>query len=305
MGGYLLRRLILLIPTFLGVTLVAFILLSLAPGDPARLLAGQEASPAAIEAFRRELGLDRPLPVQYVGFVANIVKGDLGRSYVTRRPVAEEIARRYPRTFTLAVVAVVLAFVFGISLGVVASIRPNSWLDNVTQLFAMASLSFPSFAIAFVLIFLFAVWLRLLPTVGLDRPEAIILPTISLAVSPMAYIARLTRASMLEVLQDDFVRTARAKGLSELPVFVRHALRNALLPVVTATGLSFAHALGGTVIVEQIFAINGVGKFMLDGIAARDMPIVISGMLVITGNFIGVLLLLDILNGVIDPRVRR
>jgi peptide/nickel transport system permease protein len=304
MGQYLLRRLVLLVPTFFGITLVAFILLSLAPGDPARMLAGQDADPATIQAIRDELGLDRPLPVQYLGFVADAVRADLGRSYVTRRPVSEEIARRYPRTFTLAVASVSIAFLLGVLLGVVAAIKPNSWLDNSTQLLAMTSLSVPGYALALVLIFIFAVRLRLLPTVGLDRPEALLLPTLSLALYPMAYIARVTRAGMLEVVESDFIRTARAKGLAERPVFLRHALRNALLPVATATGLTFAHALGGTVIIEQIFAINGVGKLMLDGIISRDMPIVIGAMLVITGNFIGVLLLLDILNGFIDPRVR-
>ena len=305
MGRYLLRRLVLLIPMFFGVTLVAFLLLHLAPGDPARLLAGSEADPATIEAIRAELGLDRPLPVQYLSFVGNIAQGDLGRSYTTRRPVADEIARRYPRTFAIAVGGVLLAFVLGVGLGVLASVKPNSALDNGSMLLALSALSFPGFALALVLIYVFAVRLRLLPTVGLDRPEALILPTISLALYPMAYIARLTRAGMLEVLQNDFVRTARAKGLGEPPVFLRHALRNALLPVATATGLSFAQALGGTVIVEQIFAINGVGKLMLEGISARDMPVVTAGMLVITGNFVAVLFLLDIVNGLIDPRVGR
>jgi peptide/nickel transport system permease protein len=304
-SGYFVRRALYIIPTLIGVTLVAFILLKLAPGDPAQILAGQDADPATIQALREQMGLDRPLPLQYFAFLTDLAKGDLGTSYATRRPVAEEVVRRYPRTFSLAVASVSIAFVLGVMLGITASLKPNSLLDSACMTLALGALSFPSYAVALVLIFVFGVQFRLVPTVGLERPESLILPTISLALYPMAYIARLTRTGLIEVLGQDYVRTARAKGVRERSVLLTHALRNALIPVVTATALSFAFALGGTVLVEQIFAINGIGKLMLDGISARDMPVVIAAMLVITLNFIAVLLALDVLNGVIDPRVRR
>jgi peptide/nickel transport system permease protein len=304
-SGYFVRRALYIIPTLIGVTLVAFLLLKLAPGDPAQILAGQDADPATIQALREQMGLDRPLPLQYFAFLTDLAKGDLGTSYATRRPVAEEVVRRYPRTFSLAVASVSIAFVLGVMLGITASLKPNSLLDSACMTLALGALSFPSYAVALVLIFVFGVQFRLVPTVGLERPESLILPTISLALYPMAYIARLTRTGLIEVLGQDYVRTARAKGVRERSVLLTHALRNALIPVVTATALSFAFALGGTVLVEQIFAINGIGKLMLDGISARDMPVVIAAMLVITLNFIAVLLALDVLNGVIDPRVRR
>jgi peptide/nickel transport system permease protein len=296
-SGYFVRRALYIIPTLIGVTLVAFILLKLAPGDPAQILAGQDADPATIQALREQMGLDRPLPLQYFAFLTDLAKGDLGTSYATRRPVAEEVVRRYPRTFSLAVASVSIAFVLGVMLGITASLKPNSLLDSACMTLALGALSFPSYAVALVLIFVFGVQFRLVPTVGLERPESLILPTISLALYPMAYIARLTRTGLIEVLGQDYVR--------KRSVLLTHALRNALIPVVTATALSFAFALGGTVLVEQIFAINGIGKLMLDGISARDMPVVIAAMLVITLNFIAVLLALDVLNGVIDPRVRR
>jgi peptide/nickel transport system permease protein len=304
MGRYLARRVAYLVLTLLGVAMLAFTMLKVAGGDPAELLAGEEKDPATIENIRRELGLDRPVPVQFVSFVANAVRGDLGRSFVTRRPVSEEIARRYPRTFVLAVASVAFAVVLGLSLGVVAALRPYSIVDNLSMLVALVGVSLPGFWLALMLIYLFSVQLRWLPTLGLEGPQHLILPMVATGTYSLALLARMTRAGMIEVLGNEYVRTARAKGLGEDTVVLRHALKNALMPLVTIAGLSFGFQLGGTVITETIFSIDGIGRMIVAGILSRDMPIVQSGILVLAANFIAITLVLDVLYAYVDPRIR-
>ena len=304
MGRYLARRVAYLVPTLLGVAVLAFTMLKVAGGDPAELLAGEEKDPATIENIRRELGLDRPVPIQFVSFVANAVRGDLGRSFVTRRPVSEEIARRYPRTFVLAVASVAFAIVLGLGLGVVAALRPYSIVDNLSMLVALVGVSVPGFWLALMLIYLFSVQLRWLPTLGLEGPQHLILPMVATGTYSLALLARMTRAGMIEVLGNDYVRTARAKGLGEGTVVLRHALKNALMPLVTIAGLSFGFQLGGTVITETIFSIDGIGRMIVAGILSRDMPIVQSGILVLAANFVVITLILDLLYAYVDPRIR-
>lgn len=304
MGRYLIRRLAYLVPTLLGVALLAFIMLKLAGGDPAELLAGEERDPATIERIRRDLGLDQPVPLQFTAYVTRLMRGDLGRSFVSRRPVAEEIGRRYPRTFSLAVASVLFAVVFGVGLGVLAALRPYSLLDNGSMLVALLGISLPGFWLALMLIYLFTVQLRWLPSIGLESPRHLILPMVVTGSYSLALLARMTRAGMLEVLGNDYTRTARAKGLGERVVVSRHALKNASIPLVTVAGLSFGYLLGGTVITETIFAIDGIGSMIVAGILARDMPVVQSGILVLAASFIVITLLLDLLYASLDPRIR-
>lgn len=287
-----------------GVALLAFAMLKLAGGDPTYVLAGEERSPETIEHLRRELGLDKPLPLQFGSFLVNAVQGDLGRSYYTRNPVAEEIARRYPRTFTLAVAGVLLSLAVGLPLGVLAAMRPYSMLDSLSMIVALAGVSIPGFWLALLLIYVFSIQLRWLPTIGLDGPQHLILPVVVNASYSLALLARMTRASMIEVLSNDYIRTARSKGLREQIVVLRHSLKNALIPLITIAGLSFGFQLSGTVITETIFAIDGVGSMIVKGIQSRDMPLVQGGILVLSLNYMVITLVLDILYAYVDPRIR-
>jgi ABC-type dipeptide/oligopeptide/nickel transport system permease component len=304
MGGYLVKRVLYLVPTLLGVVLLGFVMLNVAGGDPAFILAGETRDPATIVAIRRELGLDLPAPLRFGRYVADIARGDFGISYYTRRPVTEEITRRYPRTLALALAGVTLSLAVGLLLGIVASLRPYSAFDHLSMLVALAGVSIPGFWLALLLIYVFSVQLRWLPSIGLDGPQYLVLPVVVNASFSLALLARMTRAGMLEVLGNDYVRTARAKGLGERIVVTRHALKNALIPLVTIAGLSFGFQLSGTVITETIFAIDGIGSMIVNGILARDMPIVQGGILVIALNFIAITFALDILYAYLDPRIR-
>ena len=250
MGRYMLRRLLFLLPTLLGVALLGFAMLKLAGGDPVLLLVGEDADPQMIETITRQLGLDRPLHEQFFTYVSNTIRGDLGESYYTRQPVADEIARRYPRTLTLAVVGVTLSTVVGLALGLVAGVRPYSATDRVSMLVALVGVSVPGFWLALMLIYVFSVELAWLPSIGLTSPQSLILPVIVNSLFSLAYLARMTRAEIIDVLSNDYVRTARSKGLRERVVIIRHALKNALIPLITIAGLSFGFHLSGSVITE-------------------------------------------------------
>jgi ABC-type dipeptide/oligopeptide/nickel transport system permease component len=301
---YFIRRLVYFIPTLFGIALLSFVMLKLAGGDPALRMAGEEKDPVVIENIRRELGLHRPAPIQFLSFVGGVVRGDLGSSFITRRPVADEIARRYPRTLILAVIGISIAFLAGVALGVVASLRPYSWIDNASMLVALLGISVPSFWLGLMLIYLFSVQLRWLPSVGLDGPLHLVLPAVVISSYSLALTARMSRAGMLEILRNDYMRTARAKGLGERAVVLRHALKNALMPVVTLSGVSFGYMLGSAVVVETIFSIDGIGSMIVAGILARDTPIVQAGLMVVAANFVVILLLLDLLHAFLDPRIR-
>jgi peptide/nickel transport system permease protein len=304
MGRFVVRRLIYVVPTLLGISLLAFLMLQFVPGDPALLLAGQNADREAVENTRRELGLDRPLPVQYVSYVVNLLHGDFGRSFANRRPVGDEIARRYPRTLTLAVTGIVLALLGGITLGALAALRPYSLIDNLSMITALAGISLPGFWLGLMLIWLFSIQLRWLPTLGLNGPQYLVLPGVTISLYTLALVARMTRAGLLEVLANDYIRTARAKGLTDGAVVVRHALKNALMPVLTVAGVGFGQMLGTAVVVEVVFSIDGIGRMVVEGILNRDLPIVQSGVIVVAANFVLINLLLDVLQGYLDPRVR-
>ncbi|WP_105316936.1 ABC transporter permease [Thermus tenuipuniceus] len=334
MWSYVLRRLLGLVPVLFGITLLVFLFLQLIPGDPAQAILGERGTPEQLAALREKLGLNKPLYVQYLTFVRNILTGDLGTSAVSTIPVAEELKRRWPATFELALAATLVAVVFGIPVGILAAVRKNSLLDTLSMSLSLVGVSMPVFWLGLLLVYLFAVNLHWLPTGGrlstdlaidfrpitgflvLDgmlalKPEVLmdalrhlILPALTLGTIPLAILTRITRSAMLEVLSQDYVRTARAKGLAERQVILKHALKNALLPVVTIVGLQFGTLLGGAILTETIFSWPGIGSYIYEGILNRDYPVVQAGVLVVATVFVLVNLLVDLSYALLDPRIQ-
>jgi ABC-type dipeptide/oligopeptide/nickel transport system permease component len=305
--SFLPRRLLALLPVLLGVTLVTFVLSDLLPGDAARSLAGDRYREEDLVSIRRELGLDRPVAVRYAAYLKGLVRGDLGDSFATGRPVAEELAERFPRTVLLAAAAMAFAVIMGLTLGIVAAAWPGGWRDRLAMVFALGGISTPVFWSGILLLWVFALVLRWVPPSGYVTadPRAIVLPALALGLRSAAVLARMTRASLLEVLGSDFIRTARAKGATETVVMLRHALRNALVPVTTLIGLDFGSYLSGSVLTESIFAWPGVGQYALQAILRRDLPAIQGTVLFLAVIFVGVNLLVDLGYGVLDPRIRR
>jgi ABC-type dipeptide/oligopeptide/nickel transport system permease component len=297
------RRLLLLLPVLFGVSLVVFGALRLIPGDPARLLAGDEATEDVVESLRRRFGLDRPLPIQYAVWLGHVVSGDLGTSFKSGRPVTVEIAARYGHTVALTLVSVLLAVVIGIPAGLAAASRRGALTDRTTMVAALLGICLPGFWLGVMLQLLFSVQLGWLPTAGAGSWQHLVAPSLTLAAFAVANFTRVTRASMLEVLSQDYVRTARGKGLPERRTLFRHALRNALLPVVTVVGIEFGHLMAGTVIAETVFAYPGIGRFLVQSILSRDYPAVQGVVLVIALSYVLVNLLVDLAYTVLDPRV--
>lgn len=305
---YVTRRLLYLVPVWLGVSLLAFSLSNLAPGDPAELMlvrqTGQSPTAAEVAQLREELGLNGPVPVRYARWLASVTTGNLGTSYRTGAPVLDLLVSRFPSTLQLALSAMLVAVLVAVPLGAVAAIRRDSLVDHFARLIALVGASIPGFVVGYLLILLFAVTLRLLPVAGSDGWRYLILPVLTLGVGEAAALVRLTRANMLEVLGEDYVRTARAKGARSRTVFVRHALRNALNPVVTLSAVRFGRLLGGAAIVETIFARPGIGKTVVDAIHDRDYP-VIQGFILFAGTvFLLANLLVDVMYPLLDPRIR-
>ena len=309
MGAYLARRLATLPLLLLGISCVSFALLNLAPGDPAEIVLrqrnpGQTPSPAEVVAMREELGLNSSLPVQYVRWVSQALTGDLGQSYVTEQPVAAQLTRRTVPTLLLTVSALTLAFLVAVPAGILSAQRRGSALDAVARLAALVGAAAPSYALAYGLIILFAVQLSLLPALGYGSPAQVVLPAIALSLGPMAQLMRLIRASMLETLGEDYIRTARAKGLPEQTVALRHTLRNALLPAIGATGVNLGYLLSGAVIVETIFTWPGLGQLMVGAVLTRDYPVVQGFVTYIAVVVLLVNLAADFALRVADPRLR-
>lgn len=304
MSSYLSRRLLQLVPVLIGVSIVVFGLLHLIPGDPARLFLGPEATPADVAVIRSKLGLDQPLPKQYWTFVSHLSKGDLGRSIRSDRPVAQELMARYPNTIKLTCFALLATIIIGLPAGIVAAVKPNSWADNLLMLVALVGVSMPVFWLGLMLILLFSLSLNLFPTGGNDSWLHFVLPALALGLGSAAIVARLTRSSMLEVIRSDYIRTARAKGLAERIVIFRHALRNAMIPIVTILGLETGALLGGAVLTETVFAINGVGRFVVQSIGFRDYPVVQGTVLILAASFVLVNLVVDLSYVWTDPRIR-
>jgi peptide/nickel transport system permease protein len=301
---YLAARLLAAVPVLLGITLAVFVAMRLIPGDPAVIFAGERATGEDVARLRGQLGLDRSLPVQYGVFLARLAHGDLGRSIRSGRPVALEIRSRAGYTLALAAAAIMVTVAAGVPLGIVAAVRRHTWMDRVGLAVSLLGIAAPAFVVGVLLQLLFAVRLGLLPTAGADSVWHLVLPAVALGAFPVANVARLTRAGMLEVLEQDYVRTARAKGLGEGAVVWVHALRNALIPTVTIVGLQLGYMLGGAVLVEVVFAWPGLGRFLVQSIASRDYPAVQGAVLAVTASYVVINLVVDLLYGVLDPRIR-
>jgi ABC-type dipeptide/oligopeptide/nickel transport system permease component len=307
------RRTLLTIPVLLGVTLAVFSMQHLLPGDPVRTMIMSSASGAApssgvtdemLQNFRHQLGLDRPLYVQFASYVWGILHGDLGKSFRSDRPVSEMLLEQLPYTIRLTLAGLGSAIVLGLALGIFAGLRPGTWIDNVAMLIATFGVAMPSFWLGLMLIYFVALRFHVLPALGVGPPQAIILPAVSLGFQGSAFIARLTRASIVEVMGSDFVTTARAKGLGERVVVLQHALRNALIPVVTVIGLQFGGLMGGAVITETVFGRPGLGRLAVQAILQKDFPVVQGFVLVVAVFYVLANLLVDLCYAVLDPRIR-
>ena len=305
MGTYVRGRLLRAIPVILGVLTLVFMMVHLLPGDPAEAIASQSPGMTQqdVQRIRVQLGLDQPLYRQYLTFLSRLVHGDLGRSIFNGQPVRQMILTQFPSTLELTLAGISFAIVLGIVLGIASAVRHNSWLDSISMAGALLGVSIPSFWLGLMLIFVFAVRLRWVPVVGGSGISGLILPALTLGFSAAAIIARLVRSSMLEVLGQEYVQTARAKGLAGRTIIVRHALRNALIPVVTIVGLQFGALLGGAVVVEIVFARQGIGRMAVDAILQKDFPVVQGVVLLAALVYVVVNLLVDLLYSLLDPRI--
>ncbi|HBL10525.1 MAG TPA: peptide ABC transporter permease [Cyanobacteria bacterium UBA11162] len=334
LAEYIGKRLINLLPVLLGITLLVFTLLHLIPGDPAVIILGERATPEQVEILREQLGLNQPLPLQYLTFLWNLVRFDFGTSIISGIPIIDEIRTRWPATFELSVAAIIVAIALGIPIGVLAAVRKNQLADNLSTIGSLVGVSMPVYWLGLLLIYLFAVNLNWLPPSGRisiemglnfqpitgfyvldallqfnikvlqDVVSHLILPALTLGTIPLAILARITRSAMLEVLSQDYIRTARAKGVPERWVIFKHALKNALLPVVTIIGLQFGTLLGGAILTETIFSWPGIGSWIYEGILARDYPVVQGGVVFVSVSFVLINLLVDISYALLDPRIK-
>ena len=305
MGRYIFRRILFLIPTLLLVSFLVYAIISAAPGDPAQLALGEGATPEAVAAKRIELGLDKPFIVQYLGWLKNVIfHFDFGQSYRSGISVAYQITSYFPYTLKLTTISVLLAALIGVPLGIIAAVKQYSAFDNIVMSFAMIGMSIPAFVLALVLILIFSITLNWLPTSGFDTLGEIVLPVISLGMQSMAICARMTRSSMLEVIRQDYIRTIRAKGQSEFKVVVGHALKNAVLPILTTVGLQFGVLMGGAFITETIFLIPGLGRLLVSAVTNRDYPLVLGGVVCVAMVVALTNLAIDIAYAFVDPRVK-
>jgi ABC-type dipeptide/oligopeptide/nickel transport system permease component len=301
--AFILRRLLLAIPTLFGVLVVAFLLLYVAPGDPVQAMVGERADAETIARLRAQLRLDDPLPVRFGAYVGNVLRGDLGRSYITNRPIAQDIRERFPKTLQLAGAAMLLAATLGITLGVLSARHPGGFADRFSLGLAYLGVSFPVFWVGLVLIVIFAVSWRLLPPSGYGSLRFLVLPAVALGMRSIAFLARMTRSAMLDSLSADYVRTARAKGLSDRLVTMKHALRNALIPIITVLGLDFGAYLTGSILTETVFSWPGIGRYVVNAIGRRDLPAIQGTVLFLSAVFVLVNLLADLAYAKSDPRV--
>ena len=304
MYKYICKRILMMIPVIIGVSLLVFLVLKMTPGDPARVVAGSEADEATVEQIREELGLNKPVLQQYVDYMLNLLHGDMGTSYTTNKPVAEEILARMPTTFILAFAGVFVAVLIGIPLGIISATKQYSILDYISTLLALGGVAMPNFWLGLMLILLFSLKLGWLPSGGGDSWTSYVLPAITLGVGATANFMRTTRSSMLEVIRQDYIRTARAKGAGEGRVVMHHALRNAMIPVITVIGLQIGTLLGGAVVNETVFSLPGLGTLMINAINQKNEPVVLGCLITFAIIFSLVNLLIDILYAFIDPRIK-
>ncbi|EAB3530741.1 glutathione ABC transporter permease GsiC [Salmonella enterica] len=304
MLNYVLKRLLGLIPTLLIVAVLVFLFVHLLPGDPARLIAGPEADAQVIALVRQQLGLDQPLHVQFWRYITHVLQGDFGTSMVSRRPVSEEIASRFLPTLWLTITSMIWAVLFGMAIGIAAAVWRNRWPDRLGMTLAVTGISFPAFALGMLLMQIFSVDLGWLPTVGADSWQHYILPSLTLGAAVASVMARFTRSSFVDVLSEDYMRTARAKGVSETWVVLKHGLRNAMSPVVTMMGLQFGFLLGGSIVVEKVFNWPGLGRLLVDSVDMRDYPVIQAEALLFSLEFILINLVVDVLYAAINPAIR-
>lgn len=304
MAAYLARRLVFSVFVLWGAVTIIFLVLRLVPGDPALLILGSDATPDQVAALRTQLGLDRPLLVQYGAYLADVARLDFGQSFRLHTDAMTLVLERLPATVELAVIALTLSLVVGIPLGIVAALRVDTLADRAISVFSLVSQSTPSFWLGIVLILVLSRTFQILPSAGTGSPAHMVLPAVTLALPFLAILVRLTRSGLLEVMHEGFVQTARAKGLTEWTVVFPHAIRNALIPIVTVVGLQFGTLLGGTVIVETVFSWPGVGRLLVDSISYRDYGVVQASILLIATGFVLINLAVDVLYGYLDPRVR-
>jgi peptide/nickel transport system permease protein len=315
MASYVLRRCMMMAPVLFGVTIIVFLVISLVPGDPAKAILGTFATPENMAQVRHDLGLDQPLPLQYLIWIEHVLRGDLGRSYILHKPVLDEVLERLFPTLLLAGTALVLASVVGVLLGIVAAVRQNAWQDKVITVVVLIGISTPSFWLGILMIFWFSVRLAWLPVGGMhemfggggliDTLRHLVLPASVLAAVAGAVLVRLTRGAMLEIMRQDYVRTARAKGLSERRVIFRHAFRNAIVGIIPVIGLEAGYVLGGAVYIETVFQWPGVGRMLVSAISTRDILLVQGGVLIVAAAYVVLNLLADIVQSMLDPRIRQ
>lgn len=301
---YMIKRLLWMIPVILGVIIVVFTILRFCPGDPAEIIAGAEATEEQIDAIREEWGLNRSYAVQLVDYIGNVLKGDFGKSYLTNVSVASELAVRIPRTLALSLACMVISVIIGVPLGVIAAVKQNGWADRLCMVLALIGVSMPNFWLALLLVLLFSVKLGWLPAMGIGGISYYIMPAIAGSMQDLARQARQARSSMLEEIRSDYVITARSKGLSEKTVILKHALKNALIPVITVAGNGFGSLLGGALVLETIFQIPGVGLYVINAVSSRDYPIVQGGTIFLAIAFSLIMLAVDLIYAAVDPRIR-
>lgn len=301
---YVFKRILMMIPVLLGISFILFAVMNLTPGDPARIILGEYATEQDVDVLREELGLNENFMIRYVDYIEDAVHGDFGQSYRTKLPVGQELIARFPTTLQLAFIAVIIAVVIGIPIGIISAVKQYSLIDGASLVTALVLTSMPSFWMGLMLMLIFSTKLNLLPATGLDQWQCYIMPSITLAAGTLATLIRMMRSTMLEVVTQDYIRTARSKGASEKRIIFKHALRNALLPVITVIGIDFGVLLGGAVIVESVFAVPGIGSWMIAAVKMKDIPVVMASVLFIA--FVGgaINLLVDIIYIYIDPRIK-
>lgn len=305
MSKYILRRLLMMIPVLIGVTFLVYFIISLTPGDPAKIILGNGATEESIKALQEDMGLNDPVIVQYGRYVKNLLTGDFGTSYATGKKVSLEIGQRFPNTFILTISAIFLSVIISIPIGIVSATRQYSIFDNVGMIIALVGISMPSFWTGLLLIIAFALKLGWFPSGGMEAGfMSLVLPAFTLAIASTASITRTTRSSMLEVIRQDYINTAKAKGVSKRKVITKHALKNALIPAITVIGLEFGVLLGGAVLTETVFSWPGIGRLMVESIQKKDTPMVLGCVIVFAASFSIVNLVIDILYAFIDPRIK-
>ena len=304
MYKYILKRLALMVPVIIGVSFIIFIIMSFMPGNPARLLLGDRATPEAIAELTEEMGLNDPVPIRYINYIKDALHGDLGISYSSRQPVVDEIAARFPTTLKLALLSVLFATIIGLPLGILSAVKQYSWIDNLTTVLGLGFISVPPFWLGLMLIILFSAKLDLLPSFGSDSWECFILPAITSSASTFATLLRMTRSTMLEVIRQDYVTTAYAKGAAKRRIIFHHCLPNALIPLITVVGVNFGGMLAGSVITESVFGMSGIGNLLITSIRSQNVPVVMACTLLLAILFGLVNLLVDIIYAYVDPRIK-